>query len=375
MKRSKGNKFADVFYMLRKVFLVVLLCAGVLVAAVLAAGFAMARLGEHNLRKDTEGVVPNLAEEQSAEGGPGEGQVIAGDAGDAENPPAWQEGWVRHGGKIYEYNENILTFLLLGIDKEGKVRESRNTTDGGQADAVFLAVADPGTKKLSLVGVNRDTIVDVLMVGAGDAGEDIVYPSQLAVQHGFGDGLGGSCELTRDRVSELFYGLPIHAYASFNMGGIAALNDAVGGVEVVVPEDLTKVKKAWKEGAEVTLEGKDAFWYVKWRDTAVFESARGRLARQKQYISAFLKKAVAATKADIRTPVVLYNKFKDYIVTDLTVDEITYLALELSGYTFNSDIYTLEGRTEMKGEHEAFYPDKDALRELVIELFYKEVTQ
>ncbi len=383
MKRSRGNKFADIFYTLRRVLFITLLCAGVLAVIVLGAGFAVVKLGEHSLRKETAGQAPDLmgdAEggqsdtEASGSGASDEGGASAasGDGGQEETN-AWEEGWVRYEGKVYEYKEDILTFLLLGIDKEGKVKEAKTGTDGGQSDAVFLLVADPEEKRISLVGVNRDTIVDVLMLGAGEDGEDIVYPSQLAVQHGFGDGLNESCELTRDRVSELFYHLPIQAYASFNMGGIAQLNDALGGVEVTVLEDMGKVKKGWTEGAEVTLKGKDAFWYVKWRDTTVFESARGRLARQKQYINAFLRKAVAETKKDIRVPVNLYNSFKDYIVTDLTVDEIAYLAGELSGYSFNGDIYTLEGETEMKGEHEAFYPDREALRGLLIEVFYREV--
>ncbi len=373
MKRSRGNRFADIYYTLRRVFLVLLACVAVLGAVLLGAACIIMKMGEASLRGAAKGQAPSLSLDAAGTGGVSSGN--AGAEGQEEPQTVWKEGWVRYGGRIYEYNEDILTFLLLGIDKEGKASANKTATGGGQSDAIFLVVADPGTKKLSLIGVNRDTIVDVFMPGVGESGEDITYPSQIAVQHGFGDGLQGSCGLTRDRVSELFYGLPIHAYASFNMGGIAALNDALGGVEVTVLEDLTRKNKAWSKGAQVTLKGKDAFWYVKWRDTTVFESARGRLERQKQYISAFLKKTIAATKEDLATPLALYNSFKDYIVTDLTVDEIAYLAGELSGYSFNGDIYTLEGVTEMKGGHEAFYPDEAALKELIIKVFYREVEQ
>jgi len=366
MRRSRGNKFADVFYGVRKVLGIVLLVAAALALVVFGASRMVLYIGEANLRKNVTGQAPSL--------------TMTDETADTESETAeettaevWQEGWIRYDGKIYAYNEDVVTLLLLGIDKEGKVSASKTLTDGGQSDAIFLIVANPHTKKLSLIGVNRDTIVDVLMVGTGENGTDVVYASQIAVQHGFGDGLNQSCELTRDRVSELFYDLPINAYASFNMGGIADLNDALGGVEVTVLEDLTQCKKSWTEGAQVTLEGMDAFYYVKWRDTTVWESARGRLARQKQYINAFLQKAITATQNDITVPVTLYNSFKDYIVTDLTVDEIAYLAAELSGYTFDGDIYTLEGTTEMKGEHEAFYPDEDALKELLIKVFYEEV--
>lgn len=368
MKRSRGNKFADVFYGIRKVLGILLLVAAALVLVVFVASRIVLFMGKANFRKSVTGMTPTLTIESSEESG----EASTANAG-AASSEVWEEGWVRYDGKIYAYNEDIMTILLLGIDKQGKVSAAKTATDGGQSDAIFLLVANPHTQEISLIGVNRDTIVDVLMVGIGEDGGDVISESQIAVQHGFGNGLNESCELTRDRVSELFYDLPINAYASFNMGGIADLNDALGGVEVTVLEDLTKCRSSWTKGAQVTLEGKDAYYYVKWRDTSVWESARGRLERQKQYINAFLQKAIAATKADLTVPVTLYNSFKDYIVTDLTADEIAYLASELSGYTFEGEIYTLEGTTEMKGEHEAFYPDEDALKELVIQVFYEEV--
>jgi hypothetical protein len=29
----------------------------------------------------------------------------------------WQSDWVRYDGSVYDYNENINTFLIMGIDK------------------------------------------------------------------------------------------------------------------------------------------------------------------------------------------------------------------------------------------------------------------
>lgn len=374
MKHSRGNKFADIFYMIRRILGILVVCAVVLVIVVMGAFFVVTKTGESSLRKAVDGQAPSLTMDD-AEMKDNTGLTdTANAAPESEKPVIWKEGWVRYEGKIYEYNDDILTILLLGIDKEGKVSKNKTTTDGGQADAIFLAVANPDTGKVSLIGVNRDTIVDVLMVGAGKNGEDIPYPAQIAVQHGFGDGMQGSCELTKERVSELFYELPIHAYVSFNMGGIAKLNDALGGVEVTVLEDMTKKNKTWAKGARVKLKGKDAYTYVKWRDTSIFESARGRLGRQKQYIDEFTRQAIAAVRKDVTMPVTLYNSFKDYIVTDLSMDEIAYLAKELSGYRFEGDIYTLEGDTELRGNHEAFYPDEKALKALILKVFYREVS-
>lgn len=358
-KRVRGNGKLKAAGIVGRIALGVLFTE-IAVVAVLFIVIGVMRMGENRLRSVAGAEAPVL-DLETAEVSPSE---------------HWQEGWVRYEGKIYEYNDDILTFLVLGIDKMEKVSPNVDKVSGGQSDAIFLAVMDTGEKRVSLIGVNRDTMVDVRMVGIGENGEDLIAPAQLAVQHGFGDGMAGSCELTREAVSELFFGLPIHGYVSFNMGGVAALNDAVGGVEVTVLEDLTKLNKDWTEGKEIRLEGTDAFWYVKWRDITIYESARNRLARQKQYLSAFSQQAIAVTREDIRTPVTLYGELKDYIITDITIDEMAYLARELIHYDIDSDtIYSLEGITERGEEFEEFYPDKDALRDLMVRVFYREVEQ
>jgi len=357
----------------KKAAMAILAVFGTVLLLLLGLGLVwklLAAFGERSLRDGAGARVPVIA-------GDGDGEDDREPSGEeGHGAHVWQEGWVRHNGKVYTYNEDILTFLVMGIDKMEPVSQNADKVSGGQADAIFLVVANPDTRRLSLVGINRDTIVDVLMVGAGSDGEDLVAPAQLAVQHGFGDGMELSCELTRDAVAELFYGIPIHGYASFNMGGVAELNDALGGVELYALAGMEGWKKEWTEGAWIELSGMGAFEYVHYRDPEAYESARLRLARQKQYLGAFVQKAVEATKKDITLPVTLYNRFKEYVVTDISIEEIAYLAGELSGYGFDDeDVYTLEGTTRMGEEFEEFYPDKTALRDLVIDLFYREAEE
>ena len=292
----------------------------------------------------------------------------------------WQEGWLQYEGRVYEYNDDIMTFLIMGIDKNGEVENSQGATDGGQADALFLVVADRRKKEIRLVGINRDTMVDINAYGAYGEGMDGSAKAQIAVQHGFGDGRELSCELTRDAVSELFFNLPIHGYAAVNMDAIPVINDAVGGVTLEVLEDIDTDKygksigKVWYEGEEIHLQGMEAYYYVRWRDRERFESARLRLARQKQYLEAFLEKARSETKKNITLPVRLYGDLSKYMVTDISVDETAYLAGELIGYTMDpGGIYTLSGETVRGDTFEKFYPDEEALKALMIAVFYREV--
>lgn len=333
--------------------------------AFVALGVGMFLLsGKYKLSNRTQGTAPNLVMEETST-----------DVSEEEDSSyVWQEGWIRYGDKIYEYNDHIITFLMMGIDKLTPVAPAKDATDGGQSDGLFLVVINPDEKDVKIIAINRDTIVDVYMYGFEKNGITPIVKAQITVQHGFGDGMEQSCEATVEAVSKLFFNLPINGYASLNMGAVGDLVDALGGVDLYVLEDMSWVNPDWPEGAYIHLEGNNAYHYVHDRDITVFESARSRLARQKQFLSVFISKLKEQVKNDLTLPVKLYSTLSKYMVTDITSDQVAYLATQLVGYDFDSenDIYTLEGTT-YDGEHEEFYPDQDALRDLMIRIFYREV--
>lgn len=78
-----------------------------------------------------------------------------------EEAAGWKEGWVKYNGQVYAYNEDISTFLIMGIDKNRDVKEVAEGTNGGQADALFLVVLNPHDDSLSVIGINRNTMTDV----------------------------------------------------------------------------------------------------------------------------------------------------------------------------------------------------------------------
>lgn len=351
---------------IRNVVLAWLLILLGIFAILAGAVFAVRAVGRNRLKNAAVSKLPNLQLQETEE------EEIPPQ--ETEEGEIWQEGWVRSEGKIYEYNTDIMTFLVMGIDKLDEVDGNPDGVSGGQSDALILAIMDTSQKKVRFLTVNRDTMVDVKIYGVYSDGYDQTVTAQIATQHGFGDGREQSCELTRDAVSALLYDLPIAGYISVNMGAIPQLNDALGGIEVVIPDDMTKFRDTWKQGTQITLKGEDAFYYVEWRDVTAFESNRVRLERQKQYLTLFLYKALEAAKKDITLPITLYKKLSSYMVTDVSIDEMTYLVSELLNYSFETDeIYSLTGTTEMGDGHEEFYPDYGELRKLMIRLFYREV--
>jgi LCP family protein required for cell wall assembly len=290
-----------------------------------------------------------------------------------EEHEKWQEGWVKYQDAVYAYNEEILTFLIMGIDKRDDVKEAEKGTDGGQADALFLLVLNPKDESIKVIGINRNTMTDVDIYDDNGA-YDSTVKAQIAIQHGFGDGMEESCEYQKKAVENLFYQLPIHGYAAINMSAISTINDAVGGVDVTVPEDLAGFNEDFVEGRSLHLMGENAFWYVKYRDTDIFGSADMRLDRQKQYLTSFIEAAKQAVHKDVSVVIDLYQAVKPQMVTDVSLDKVAYLAPILAEYAYDGDsFHNLQGETVMGEQYEEFYPDEEAMFEMILDVFYEKV--
>lgn len=358
VKRDKKRK--------RKVVALTVLAAITgLLAAAFAAFLIVGAIGKANLRS-------NVIAAPKLENAP----VVIELQPTEEEAAGWKEGWVKYNGQVYAYNEDILTFLVMGIDKNRDVKEVEEGTNGGQADALFLVVLNPHDNSLSVIGINRNTMTDISVYDDNGAYVNTIK-AQIAVQHGFGNGVEESCEYQVNAVQHLIYEMPVHGYAAINMSAIGPLTDMVGGVDVVALEDIKSGNSTViKEGEEVHLEGDLAFAYIHNRDTKEFGSADHRLERQKQFITTYLQKVKQKTKQDISFPITVYQKIATQTVTDLTVDEMTYLVSIAKDYSFDENyLYTLKGETKQGDVFEEFYVDETDLFELILKIFYEPVEQ
>lgn len=344
-----------------KVFLIIWATLMTIIALGLAGFEAMRIMGKSNLNNKSATSAPMMAQNEV-------------DVQEQPKSSDWQQDWVRYNGKVYDYNEDITTFLIMGIDKNDEVvTKMPEGTEGGQADALFLLVLNPHDQSIKIVGINRNAMTDVDLYD--EYGRYInTIEAQICTQHGFGDGMQESCEYQVKAVSNMMFQLPIHGYAAINMSAIPIINDQVGGVDVTVLEDLTKWDKSLVKGAQVHLEGETSYYYVKSRDIRIYGSSDTRLERQKQYLNEFIKAARAQSEGNANVAVELFSAISSKMVTNITADEISYLAPEIASYSFDSsDIRMLEGETVKNGEFEEFLVDEDALYEMIIDIFYEEI--
>ncbi|MHB1152783.1 MAG: LCP family protein [Eubacteriales bacterium] len=284
-------------------------------------------------------------------------------------PEIPEQGTVRYKDKTYRYNSDIVTLLLLGIDKRGDTETAYTAGSGGQADTIILTVIDTKNKKLSFISISRETMTEIELYSIyGDA---VLHDTaQLALSYAYGDNPQKSCALTESAVSKLFYNLPIHGYFSLNLSAITVLNDMVGGVPLKLLDDFSKHDATMVKGVQLTLSGKQAELYIRGRMSLVDDTNSSRMNRQKQYMNAFIGIAASKLKSNAALPLTIYNAVKPYAVTDLSVSEITYIASEAVNYDFSPDsIYTVSG-TSKAGEFNEFYVDETKLYELILSVFY-----
>ena len=280
-------------------------------------------------------------------------------------------------GHKYQYNENITNILFMGVDKENlDSKESKLKMRGaGQADTIFVAAVDTSTGKVTLVNVPRDIMTYVRSYDKNGK-YDGKKLRQICLAYAYGDGKKKSCENVAYAVSQVLYGLPIQSYMSIDLSAISVLNDAVGGVNVQVIGDLTSADPALKEGANVTLLGGQAETYVRSREFEPLDANLKRMQRQQQYITSYAQKALQEMKNDLTLPLDLLNLVSDNSVTNLSAPKITYLVTKVSGSSFSADnIQSIECNIK-EGEtgYAEYYPDETKLFEMILKVFYKQVS-
>lgn len=373
-RRKKGESGKNIPLGIKIVFFVTAFL--IVLALIVLISFSVMRWSGKNklYARGTDAPVIGNVEQTTKQQEPPEETEEAESEQESGNAYVYQEGDVNYNGHMYRYNKDMLTFMILGIDSNDPVPEVDENTNylmGGQSDAIFLFAMNPHDKTLSVIAVNRNTMTDIDMY---DENNNYVRTAkaQLCVQHGYGDGGVLSCERAREKVSELLYNLPIHGYVSMRLGAIWVLNEAVGGVEVTLPFDVPEINQS--AGATVRLHGHDAFYFLKYRSLDEFDSASERLEKDKIYLKAFMNQVFESTKSDISYPIRLYDMVSQYIVTDISVDEMSYLASELLGYDVNGiKMYSIPGETVMGSKFEEFYVNEVQLKELLLNVFYEMV--
>lgn len=275
--------------------------------------------------------------------------------------------------KEYQYNSLITTILYAGLDSTDPLKASETYSNKARADSISVVILDKKKKKMSILALNRDTMTEIRRYTR--TGEDMgTYVSHLGYAYSYGDGGEVSCEDLKEAVEKLL-GISIDEYAVTNQSSITSINDLVGGVTVTVPnDDLAALYPELKKGAVVTLDDSNVKDFLQHRDTAADFSNEGRIERQQAYVTAYvdlLKNWLASEPDQLWQEI---GQMNDYLQTSITKNKYLSLARLLEKVSFtDADYYRPTGKDSAGELHDEFYVDEDALKQLVIDLFYEEV--
>ncbi len=291
-------------------------------------------------------------------------------------PDTGYEETIKYNGHTYVYDENKVAFAFLGIDKEQVGPNGGQVGTAGQSDADIVGVVDTKTGKVDIITIPRDTMVDIDLYDA-NGGFLRTEKMQLCLSYAYGDGAEKSCTNVTTALSRILLNVPIEKYFALELGGIAPLNDAMGGVTV---ESLYDFKdEGIKKGDKVTIKGDFAETYVRKRNMDNIDASLNRTDRQIQYIRAYADQLLPAVKNDFSVVSKLYSTAMKYSQTNISLEDVTYMAsLIMSKGVTSYTQHKIEGEmkaSEQKNDYvfAEFYTDENSILETVIECFYTQV--
>lgn len=240
-------------------------------------------------------------------------------------------------GKVDENLKTALTaqeagkpfyLLLIGVDKdEDRANDPQygKSDSGYRSDSIMLTRIDPGEKKVTMVSIHRDTLVDL-----GEHGQQKINAAYAIGQ-----------ETYTTKVISDFAGVPISHYAEVDMDGLAAVIDSIGGIDIHLDMDVKDPNYTGidLEKGDHHLDGETAALFSRCRHAydAYGDGDRYRAANQRLVISTVAKKILQSDPATIAGTV---QKAAEFIRTDMDVPFLVSLATQFIGMDTENNIYS-----------------------------------
>ena len=279
----------------------------------------------------------------------------------------WQR-TIKFNGKKYHVKSGLTTLMLLGVDNAGAEENAGKALGGyGRMDAIMLLLLNDKDKTITTLSISRDTITSVDVYNP--KGEFLYAGNmQITLQYGFGDSPRRCCYLAKKCVSSLLHGMYIDGVMSMTMDAIPTVVDIMGGLKLTFNEDYSYIDPTYTKGRTVTLSGTEAEHFVRYRDKDQTGSNEDRVKRQIWVVEEMftqLRSLGGATFVDE-----VMDKAGQYIESDISAENLK----KLSSYKITGDMLKLPGKTEEKDNYDQFIYDEEALQQMIVDLFYEEVT-
>ena len=213
--------------------------------------------------------------------------------------------------------EGQVNILVMGIDRRPHEGDAVTRTD-----SMFVLTIDKASKNAGILGIPRDSWVEVPF-RQGEGFDEARVNTIFGRGETFGYD-GGGARLVKT-VIEHNFGIPIDHYVIIDFDSFIDLIDELGGIDVYVTEEVydptfsrTELpgdfSPLYFEVGEHHMDGATALDFSR---TRFGDSDLDRIQRQQQVIFAAIDKALERNLVSLDTLTDLWGKYKDAIDTDI----------------------------------------------------------
>ncbi|MFC7327501.1 LCP family protein [Marinactinospora rubrisoli] len=224
--------------------------------------------------------------------------------------------------------DGAVNILVIGSDVRTGENADYGEAEGERPDTLVIAHISPDQNSATLVNLPRDSYLDLPACAATD--DKPGYDAHTGMI-GEAMSLGGvSCLWT---TVEQLTGIHIDHFVSVDFTGFKGMVDAIGGVDMCIPQAIQDDKAHLDlEAGEQTLNGEQALGYVRSRYAQGDGSDIGRIERQQEFMGAMLRQVMSSEV--LASPSNLYaflGSVTDSITTDdeFTVDAMADIAIAM----------------------------------------------
>lgn len=238
-------------------------------------------------------------------------------------------------------NGDTMSVLLLGTDTGAEGR-----TDHGRSDVIMVATVNPGTGRVTLTSIPRDTYVDIPGYGMDKINHAYAF---------------GGAELTMEAVNQLL-DIQLDHYIVVNMAGIQEIVDTIGGIEVTPPVSFSIGGYDFTEGQTTTLDGNMALQYARERYTSGGDYARQE--RQRDILVAIYEEVTSMGVTDVLRLGRVGMALNDNLEMSVSLTDFIDIATSIGGSIKTVETYQLYGTGEMIDGVYYDIPDEASLAEV-----------
>ncbi len=244
---------------------------------------------------------------------------------------------------------DVVNILCAGIDYD----EDREYPNGmGFTDVILYVSFDMKANKISMLQIPRDTYIGDT-VSTGGTGKI----NAVALHGDTNPPIAALASVVNDQLK-----LPVDYYVTIDMDAFKAVIDAIGGIEVTVPFDITDDHGNTLQAGTQRIDGATAEFMVRQRHN--YSNADiGRLEMQRYMYSALLKTFKSFPLSDI---VKVLPAYIQYVKTDIDLAKMASLASKVIKVpSENIGMFKLPGEACTVNAQSVFTLHLDATAELL----------